>query len=89
LGKNLEPGGSATQTINIKNIGNGVSLSLSMTTTNWNPASTNGPITITWNRENTILSPGQSTSATITLTVSPSISDVTNFSVQISITGTQ
>ena len=85
----LEPGGSTTQTIYIKNTGSGVSLSLSMTTTNWNPASANGPITITWNRENTILSPGQSTSATITLTVSPSISDVTNFSVQISITGTQ
>ncbi len=85
----LIPGGSTTQTVYIKNTSNGVSLSLNMATTNWNPTSANGPITITWNRENTILSPGQATTATITLTVSPNISNVTNFSVQISITGTQ
>jgi len=85
----LVPGGSTTQTVYIKNTSNGVSLSLNMATTNWNPTSANGPITITWNRENTILSPGQATAATITLTVEPNISNVTNFSVQISITGTQ
>ncbi len=86
---NLTPGESTTQTIYVKNTGAGVSLSLSMATSSWNPSSANGPIIITWNRENTVLTPGQVTTATITLTVSSSITDVTNFSVQISITGEQ
>jgi hypothetical protein len=84
----LTPGGTTTQTIYVKNTSSGLSLTLSMTTTSWSPASANGPITITWNQQNTDLTPGQSVSATLTLTVSSSISDITSFSVQISITGT-
>jgi hypothetical protein len=84
----LTAGGTSTQTIYIKNTGSGLSLSLSMTTSSWSPASANGPITITWTQENTDLKPGQSTAAPLTLTVSPSISGITSFSDQISITGT-
>jgi len=86
---NLIAGGSVSQTIYIKNNSTGLPLTLSMTTTNWKPASANGPITVTWDQEGTILSPGQLTVATITLTVSPSTVHVTNFSVQICITGTK
>ena len=82
------PGGVYTQTIYIKNTGSGLSLSLNMTTTNWNPANSNGPITVTWNKEGTRLLPGQSTVATLTLNVSSNIADITNFYVQICITGT-
>jgi hypothetical protein len=85
---NLTAGGTVTQTIYIKNTSSGLPLTLNMTTTHWSPASANGPITVTWNQEGTILSPGQSTVATLTLTVSSSEVGITDFSVQISITGT-
>jgi hypothetical protein len=67
----------------------GTSLSLSMATSSWTPASANGPVTITWNQAGTRLAPGQSTAAVITLSISPTIADVTSFNVQITITGTQ
>jgi hypothetical protein len=85
---NLIAGGSVSQTIYIKNNCTGLPLTLSMKATNWKPASANGPITVTWDQEGTILSPGQLTVATVTLTVSPSTVHITNFSVQICITGT-
>src|SRR5208337_3471920 len=84
----LTAGGTSTQTIYIKNTSSGLSLSLSMTTTSWSPTSANGPITITWNQQGTDLQPGASVAAILTLTVSSSISDITSFSVQISISGT-
>jgi hypothetical protein len=84
----ITPGGTITRTVYIKNTGTGVSLSLNMTTSTWNPTNANGPIAITWDREGTRLQPGQSTAVALTLTVSPSITGITNFSVQISITGT-
>ena len=84
----LTPGGTSTQTIYVKNTSSSLSLTLDMTTNSWSPASANGPITITWNQQSTDLQPGQSTAATLTLTVSPSISDITSFSDQIDITGT-
>jgi hypothetical protein len=81
------PGGSATRTIYVKNTGN-TQITLNMTTNSWNPAGANGPISLSWNRESTVLSAGSSTSATLTLTVSSSISGITTFSVNIVITGT-
>ena len=84
----LTPGTSYTQTVYVKNTGNGLSLTLSMNATNWSPVGANGPMSLSWNQEGTRLTPGQSVAATLTLVVSSSISDVTNFSVQINITGT-
>lgn len=84
----LPVGGNITQTIYIKNTGVGLSLALNMGTSNWNPVGSNGPITLTWNQGSTRLQPGQSVAANLTLTVSPTITDVTNFNVQINITGT-
>ena len=86
---NLNPGATTTQTIYIKNTGAGVALSLNMTTSLWNPSIANGPITVTWNKESTQLAPGDSTPAVLTLTVSSSITNVTTFSVQINLTGTE
>ena len=85
---NLSAGGSITRTIYIKNTSSGLSLTLNMSTSNWNPTSANGPITVTWDKENTRINPAQSVAAVLTLNVSPSIIDITNFSVQINITGT-
>ena len=84
----LTAGGTSTQTIYVKNTSSGLSLTLNMTTSSWNPTSANGPITITWNQQSTDLQPGASVAATLTLTVSSSIVDITSFSVQICITGT-
>jgi hypothetical protein len=83
----LSPGGSVTKTVYVKNTGTS-RITLSMTKTNWSPSSANGPITLSWNRENTALNAGQATTATLTLSVSQSISGITNFSFNIVITGT-
>jgi len=83
------PGTSITRVIYIKNTGSGVSLSLSLTTSNWDPAIADGPITVSLDKTGTRLSPGQSTAASITLTVSPTTVDITNFSLTITITGNQ
>ncbi|HUK84319.1 MAG TPA: hypothetical protein VLU95_00505 [Candidatus Acidoferrum sp.] len=83
------PGTNVTKTIYIKNTGSGVSLALSMVPTGWVPTTANGPITLTWDQEGTRLLPGQSTAAVLTLVVSPNVVDITNFTVSISISGTQ
>jgi hypothetical protein len=59
-----------------------------MTGSNWTPASANGNMTLTWDKENTRISPGQSVPAILTLSVSPTIVDITDFSVQINVIGT-
>jgi hypothetical protein len=84
----LTAGANITQTIYIKNTGSGLALTLSMGASNWTPTGANGPITLTWNQAGTRLQPGQSVATTLTLSVSSNIADVTNFSVQINITGT-
>jgi hypothetical protein len=80
-------GGTATQTVYVKNTGTG-SMTLNLATTNWNPAGASTYITITWNQQGTVLTAGQSTAATITLTVSASITGITTFSNTITISGT-
>lgn len=82
----VSPGGSVTRIIYVKNTGN-AQITLSMTKTNWNPSGANGPITVSWDRESTTLSPGQSTAATLTLSVSSGISGITAFSVNVVVTG--
>jgi hypothetical protein len=85
---NIAPGGTATYTVYVRNEGS-VPMTLSMTTSSWNPSAANGPITLTWNRANYNLTAGASVSATLTLTVSSSISSsITSFSFNIVITGT-
>ena len=83
---NVYPGGSVSRTIYVKNTGN-VPMTLSMATTAWNPAGAAGQINVTWDKENTALNSGQSTSATLTLNVSQSISGVTSFSMNIIVAG--
>jgi hypothetical protein len=84
----ITAGNNITKTIYVKNTGTGTSLILSLSTSNWNPTTANGPITISWDNEDTRLSPGQSIEAVITLTSASNIVDITNFSVQIMISGT-
>jgi hypothetical protein len=83
----IAAGGTASQTVYVKNTGTG-SMTLNLATTNWNPAGASTYITITWNQQGTILTAGQSTAAIITLTVSSSITGITTFSNTITISGT-
>jgi len=85
----ITPGGTITRVLYVKNTGNGSSLELSMSTSSWNPTRANGPITISWDQKGTKLAPGQSVAATLKLTASSTITDITNFNVQVTITGTK
>src|SRR3990170_4219073 len=84
----LPPGNSTTRTVYVKNTGTG-SLTLSMTTANWVPSNANTYLTLTWNRANYVLNANTSVSATLTLTASASAGNITSFSFNIIITGTQ
>src|SRR5512140_8707 len=55
----LNPSGTATQTVYIKNTGN-IPETLTMTTSNWNPTNANTYLTLSWNRQNTVLNAGAS-----------------------------
>lgn len=84
---NREPGDTVTRTLYVKNTGNAPMI-ISMTVGNWSPSVASTYITITWNREGTSLSAGSSTSATISLSVSSSITGINSFSSDITIEGT-
>ena len=82
----VEPGESVNRIVYVKNTGN-APVTLSMVTSGWNPAVAYGPISIVWDREGVSLSPGLSISATLALSVSPSVSGITDFGVNIVVTG--
>ena len=82
------PGASATQTVYVKNTGN-VAETLTMTTGNWNPSNANTYLTLSWNRENTVLSAGSSIQATLTLTAAANTGSLTTFSCDVTLTGTE
>ena len=84
----LEPGSSKQFTIYVKNEGN-VPIKLSMEVGNWNPPSASNYLTLTWDRQNHVLSPGDSSSAVLTLSVSQDISGVASFSFDIIIIGAE
>jgi hypothetical protein len=84
----IAPGNLTTRTIYIKNIGT-IPMTLSMATGSWVPSNANTYIGLSWNREGTVLSAGQSTSATLTLSASSSAGNITSYSFNIIITGTE
>ena len=84
----LNPGDVKTYTIYVKNTGT-VPVTLNMTVGNWNPTSASSYITLTWNQEKYVLPAGQVVTAVLTLSVSSSVSGVTSFSFNITITATQ
>jgi hypothetical protein len=84
----LNPGGTATQTVYIKNTGN-VPETLTMTAGNWSPANANTYLTFSWNKQNTVLAAGANTQATLTLTAASNTGTLTTFSFDVTFTGTQ
>ncbi len=86
--ESLEPGETVNVTVYILNEGT-IPVVLSMTTDNWNSASARNYITLIWNREGNILNSEHVFKAVLTLSVSSDIDGVTNFSFDITITGTE
>lgn len=85
----LLPGGTATQTVYIKNLGN-VNAALTLSTANWNNANFSSYLTLSWNlTSNYLLQVGKVVHAVLTLAASSSASSNMSFSFNIVITGTQ
>ena len=79
-------GSSVNQTIYVKNTGTGT-LTLGLSTSNWNPSTAISYLSISWNQQGTQLAAGQQATAVVTLTVSSNVTGITTFSNTISITG--
>ena len=84
----LYPGNSTTQTVYVKNTGT-VPITLTMTADTWTPENADDYLALDWNQEGTILSVGQSVTATLTVTAAADTGDLQDFNVNIVITGTQ
>ena len=81
----LEPGENKTVRIYIKSISNVPSM-LAMRTENWQPPEAEGYIGLSWSYNGIVLNPNDVLPVDLTLSVSPEISGVTNFSFDIVIT---
>jgi hypothetical protein len=84
----MSPSNSTTRTIYVKNTGS-LPVTLTMTTAGWVPASASTYLSLGWNRENYVLAVGSSVAATLTLTASSSAGNITSYSFNIVITGTE
>jgi hypothetical protein len=84
----LYPGNSTSRTIYVKNTGT-TPITLSMTTDNWQPTDASQYLTVTWTPQDDTLNPGESTSATLTLTADQDTGDITAFNFNIIITGAE
>ena len=83
----ISPGGVVTKYVYVKNTG-AAQVTLSLSKVNWNPAAANGPLTLTWNQEGTVLASNQAVTAMLWLTVSPNVGALTTFAVDVVISGT-
>jgi len=81
----LDPGQSVNRTVYVRNEGNAVA-SLSLATSDWSPSNASNYMTLTWDYGGQILDINASMQVKLTLSVSSSISGITNFSFVITIT---
>lgn len=83
----LDPGASKTVTVYVRNEGT-TGVTLSKATQNWNPSTASSYMTLNWNYSGQTLSVNQVLQVKLTLTVSSTVSGITSFSFDITITGT-
>jgi hypothetical protein len=83
----LDAGSSVNKTLYIRNEGN-AAVRLSLTTSNWDPATASSYITLTWNYGGQNVNPNQVTQVKFTLSVASNISGITNFGFDVVVTGT-
>jgi len=82
----LRPGTSANRTIYVKNTGN-AALTLNMTATAWNPPTASSYITLAWDRQGSLLAPGNKVTALLILSVSADVNGFTDFNCTTIISG--
>jgi hypothetical protein len=85
----ISNGTSTNKTIYVRNDGKSLSMKISLSNSTWNPSDANTYLTLTWDQEGTVLAPAAYTPANLTLAVSPTFTNGTDFSVNIIITGTE
>jgi hypothetical protein len=83
----LTPGTQKTFTVYICNEGN-LPLTLSISTSNWNPSDASNFMTLTWSYTGQTITAGTTLPVTLTLTVSGSITGISNFNFDITAVGT-
>jgi len=83
----LDPGSNKTMTVFIRNEGNAV-VTLSEVAQNWNPSTASSYMSLNWNYTGQTMSVNQVLQVKLTLVVSPTVSGITNFSFDITITAT-
>jgi len=81
----LQPGAQKSFTVYIHNEGNSP-VTLSLSTSNWTPSTASSYLALTWNYNGQTISPSAQMQVTLTLTVSSSITGISNFSFDIIIT---
>jgi len=84
----LSPGEMAAITMYARNSGN-VNVTLAFNTTDWNPVGASTVLLVAWNYSGQVIKPLEVVAISTTLTVSPSISGVTNFSYTMNIQATE
>jgi hypothetical protein len=80
----IEPGSNVNKTVYIRNEGNAAA-TLNMTTSNWNPVAASSYMRLIWDYAGQTLTVNEITQVKFTLTVSSDITDITNFSFDITI----
>jgi len=83
----LEPGGQKSFSIYLHNEGNSA-VTLSESTSNWNPSAAATYLTLSWNYNGQIIEADKNLQVTLTLSVSANITGITNFSFDIIVVGT-
>ncbi len=81
------PGETVNRSFYVKNVGSG-NVTLSLAGKNWGPANANGPLKVTWDRQDVVLGANLVLDATLKLTVSSDVSSIgTTFGFDIVISG--
>jgi len=83
----LEPGGQKSFSIYLHNEGNSA-VTLSESTSNWNPSAAATYLTLSWNYNGQIIEADKNLQVTLTLSVSANITGITSFSFDIIVVGT-
>jgi hypothetical protein len=81
----LDPGSSKNVTLYVRNEGNAVA-TLSKSAQNWTPSTASTYMTLNWNYANQALNPNQVLQLKLTLAVSTTVSGLTSFSFDMTIT---
>jgi len=75
----LEPGSAQNIILYIRNEGNHVA-TLFMAANNWNPTNASNYMSLNWNYDGKMLSPMETVEVTLTLSVSPNVENIVDFS---------